>query len=407
MGRLNQLTEETTTGGRLSQLATTTLPPIPESKVQPEGVLGAGFGGAQMLARGELSLKEVIEQVPSATGKVFKGFADTFVPAITNFFQTTGSIFGEGLAYAIDENVRQQFKAGNLNVLPTISSTTPIDVVKTTIAAGIETAVYRSFPGIIKLKLLSRGGAGALQGVGFAISTGLAEDKSAEEIMGDLPLFGVSGGVLGVVSPYLLPLLKAELKQTPKEIKNIFKGLAEEIKPPKPVEIPVTSIDLPGVPQKVPIRTGKIEAKKPTVDAEPELRVTTVPKEQLPVGVGEVQVSRLEARVKGVLDDIKPENAEAAGIATFRRMNKADQIRKAVEFVEKDADEAMAVLRGDRNPPKGMLHNSIAIALEQKAALAQDANLAVKLASLRSTRAGQEISIPTEAELSTIKSIGS
>lgn len=128
-------------------------------------------------------------------------------------------------------------------------------------------------------------------------------------------------------------------------------------------------------------------------------RTTEVSREQLPVGEGEKKgVSRLEARMKGVLDSVKPEKAEEAGITTYQQMNKADQIKKAVDYVKKNQDEALAVLRGDKPAPEGLLHNSIALALEQKASDTADANLAIKLASLRSTRAGQEISILTEAD---------
>ena len=154
-------------------------------------------------------------------------------------------------------------------------------------------------------------------------------------------------------------------------------------------EVPASDVSASPVP---------ISRETQTIAPAADTRVTRVPSEQLPVGTGEKQVSRLEARIKGVLDDVPPEKAQAAGITTYSQMNKRDQILKAIKFVDESPDEAMAVLRGEKVPPGGLLHNSIALALEQKAATNADANLAIKLASLRSTRAGQEISILTEAD---------
>ncbi|MCR4307108.1 MAG: hypothetical protein NUV80_00950 [Candidatus Berkelbacteria bacterium] len=371
----------------------------------------------------KVSVGDVVKEVPTATKKVVGGLINTFVPSIKNFFVKTGSIFGEGLAYAIDPLVREQYKAGNLNILPTITKETPVSVAKSTIAAGIEVAIYRSFPNIVKLNLAARGGAGALQGLGFAVAEGLATDKSPEDIVKSLPAYGVFGGIVGAITPYLMPLLKAEVKALPKEIKSVFKGLQKEIgeiipkKPgvvtpealvpettPKPITLETAPAPEPTIP------TGKEPAGLLETPKAPELlperapiisggeRITRVPREQLPVGEGETAVSRLEARIKGKLDEVPLKKADDAGITTYQQMNKTEQISKAVEYVQKSPEEAISVLKGEKPAPAGLLHNSIAIALEEKAATTADANLAIKLASLRSTRAGQEISILTEAD---------
>ena len=119
-----------------------------------------------------------------------------------------------------------------------------------------------------------------------------------------------------------------------------------------------------------------------------------VSRSQLPVGAGGEKVSRLEARLKDRLNALSPE--ERAGLSTYNEMNKADQIKMAAEYVSKNPEEAMAVLRGEKPAPKGLLHNSIFLAMEEQANA--DSELALKLASLRSTRAGQEISILTERD---------
>jgi len=56
----------------------------------------------------------------------------------------------------------------------------------------------------------------------------------------------------------------------------------------------------------------------------------------------------------------------------------------------------MKVLRGEIEPPKGILRNSIYVAMEGQAK--GDVELARKLASLQSTRLGQELSILTEID---------
>ncbi len=134
----------------------------------------------------------------------------------------------------------------------------------------------------------------------------------------------------------------------------------------------------------------------------PETRTTKVPKDQLPVGSkeGKTRVSRLEARMSGKLDSIDPAQAEAMGISTFEQMNKKEQKAAAAEYVDKTSNqEILDVLSGKKPAPDGLLHNSIAIAAEAKAEMdGGDAGLARKLASLRSTRHGQEISMLTEAD---------
>jgi hypothetical protein len=192
---------------------------------------------------------DVIREVPGSAKRVVSGIANTFVPALSNFVKTTGSIIGEGLAYATDKNVREQYLAGNVDILPTITKTTQKDLAKDTVAAMLETAVYKSFPKVTQMTLTQRGGAGALQGVGAAIAAGMAEDKTPEEIIRSLPSYGVGGGIIGVVSPYLLPLLRSQVGSATPEIRNMFKGIMQEvktpgIKPPVMPEVPPASAQI-------------------------------------------------------------------------------------------------------------------------------------------------------------------
>jgi hypothetical protein len=80
-----------------------------------------------------------------------------------------------------------------------------------------------------------------------------------------------------------------------------------------------------------------------------------VPEAQLPVGEGPERVSRLEARVKNALDKVTPEEQDVLGLSTYRQMNKADQIAKASKYVSENSDEALKVLKGEMDPPAGIL----------------------------------------------------
>ncbi len=542
MGRLNitqdsqgVTTAPTTGGGRLTKA----LQSVNDEAIQPVSIAQPKQPGflartadnvVDLVKPGGVTPLDVVKEIPGEALNMAKGFAETFVPALTKFFKTTGSIFGEGIAYAVDPLVKQQYTEGspgliamqdkvakmiqekkargedttdlnaelsssykipsNLDILPTVTNTTQAKLAKYTLAAGIETAMYRSMPSTLKMGVLKRFGAGGLQGVGLAIADGLANDKSPEEIWDSMKQYGVMGGVLETVAPYMMPLLKAEVKNLPAEVKGLFKGLknadvaateggvklgvkSEEAAATRvPVSTPnsryeeylrsqgyepyvanehLPSIDVGGKPKselptiQIDEMTGKPSTKvkgdvqfvpekpvaapqagfeppkagepafQPTVSREtpaqggepiiqtdniaPESRVTRISRDNMPVsGEGAVRVSRLEARMKQTLDSVKPEAAEASGLSTYRAMNKAEQIRAASEFVEKSPEDAMAILKGEKSAPEGLLHNSIALALEKKAETMADAQLATKLASLRSTRAGQEISILTEAD---------
>jgi len=134
---------------------------------------------------------------------------------------------------------------------------------------------------------------------------------------------------------------------------------------------------------------------KPKVEVKPT--IVSVPREQLPVASKEgiEKISRLEARVTESLDKTPQEIKDQLG-STFTTMNKKENIAKAVDYVIKNPEDAMRVLRGEIEAPKDILKNSIYVAMENMAR--GDVTLARKLASLASTRAGQELSILTEID---------
>ena len=217
-------------------------------------------------------------------------------------------------------------------------------------------------------------------------------ETAIQTLIGVLPL-AVLGGISG-----------SRLAQLPKIQEQTM--IAPEVTPPAPEITPTIAPE----PQKAPAVALKVEKGiEPLAQAvkgvEPKIeRITEVPREQLPVGEEEKAVSRLEARMKGLLEEtnvIKAKTiAEEKGFDTsvYEKMSKPEQMRQASEYVMKNQKEALQVLTGEMEAPKGLLVNSIALALEEQATNAKDADLAIKLASLRSTRMGQEISILTEAK---------
>ena len=126
------------------------------------------------------------------------------------------------------------------------------------------------------------------------------------------------------------------------------------------------------------------------------IELIKVPGTQLPVGEGVERVSRLEARVKGVLGRFTKEEQENLGLSTYRQMNKADQVARASRYASENTSEALRVLKGEIDPPPGLLRNSIYVALKELGAA--DTQIATQVASLASTRMGQEISILSEID---------
>ncbi len=145
--------------------------------------------------------------------------------------------------------------------------------------------------------------------------------------------------------------------------------------------------------EKILSSTPKTTTPKP-VEEKPKLQEVSVPRNQLPVGAGAENVSTLEARVRNSLDKVTPEQIDSLGLTKYNQMNNKDTIKAASEYVLKNPDDALKVLQGDLEAPKGLPHNSIYVAMVNNSA--GNIELATKLATLRSTRFGQEIEILKE-----------
>ncbi len=197
--------------------------------------------------------------------------------------------------------------------------------------------------------------------------------------------------------------------ETTAEGKQILKVVAEanntgqSIVVDKVVEQPL-SVPTKGVPQGVGEVKPQITAPTPPVSpivekvsgGEVKPKVISVPRENLPVGEGKVKASKLEARLKGVIGQATEEQIKNLGLSTYNVMNKAEQITKASQYVVNNQEEALSVLQGLTEPPKGIIPESIYVAMTTLAK--DDLTLATKLATLPATAIGQRISILTEID---------
>ena len=159
-------------------------------------------------------------------------------------------------------------------------------------------------------------------------------------------------------------------------------------------------------PTQTPVETPKTDAPAsatqrqpaPAAPVEQPAKVESAPvkvsRAQLPVGTGETKTSGLETRMKASLDNLS--ESDRANISNYKQMNNAEQLKAAADYVAKNPDEALEVLKGNKPAPKGLLMNSIYLALQESGK--GDLDLATKLASLHSTRAGQEIQILRNAD---------
>jgi len=127
-----------------------------------------------------------------------------------------------------------------------------------------------------------------------------------------------------------------------------------------------------------------------------KIREIGVSRSNLPVGEGKMKASKLESRIKNLLGNLSQDKIDEIGVSTYKELNKKENIAKASEYVSQHPKKALQVLTGEIEAPDGVLRNSIYIAMMELGK--SNAEIALKVASLASTRAGQEISILTEID---------
>ncbi len=449
MGRLDSQ-QQNKPVGRLTRATTT-------PQATPQQGLATGFlaplrnapSNIKALARGEFGVSDIIKEVPSVVGRNAVKAAETFTPAATNFIKTTGGIIGEGLAYATDENVREQYKAGNLDILPNVTKTTQKGLLKDTVAAGLEAAILRGAPKAMTGKVGTRATIGGLEGIGFAITEGMAKDQSVDEIIDNAKLYGVSGAALNTALPWLGPLLRKEIGRAPKEVVSALRKETKTV-PDKVVQfaddktgevkmyrIPegdladIKNIVDDGRTADTPIAMGEkvdggvwhITAKTPeqmlsregvvdagTITAEDLRKISArktkpvaVQGEQIPIGGPTQGASRLEARLVAQAED----PAYQAGVNNYSKYSNAsdapeitgatnvEQIKRATASVEAmSPSQINDIVSGYAPLPDGVLRTAFIKAATEKALLEGDAALVARLGRVvgqAARRFGQEI----------------
>jgi hypothetical protein len=130
-----------------------------------------------------------------------------------------------------------------------------------------------------------------------------------------------------------------------------------------------------------------ISAQEPTIKGGTDIR---------PVGEGKEKLSRLEGRIREKLKNIPQEVLDQLGEGTYREVTNEENVARAAEFVVNNPEEALRVVAGEIDPPKGILRNAVFVALHN---LGYDnSRIALRLASIGSTRLGQELSVLRELD---------
>lgn len=115
--------------------------------------------------------------------------------------KTAGKVFGEGLAYAVDPNVRRQVKSGNLDILPTISSTTPTQMMAKGGKAALEMFAPKGLKyaaGAKQPSIIKRAAYGAAPGYAYDVTDRLARGDDPLKLSTYRPGLGtLFGGLLG------------------------------------------------------------------------------------------------------------------------------------------------------------------------------------------------------------------
>lgn len=142
--------------------------------------------------------RDFAREAGNTVGDMFSGTKNVAVKA--------PKIFGEGLAYATSKNVRDQYEAGNTDILPTISSTTPRKMLADTAKAALEIAPVGKIKTTAKLLMAPSLGKRVAGGSALGYAYDVADKMSKDDRIGKetfTPGMGtVAGGVMsGVLKP--------------------------------------------------------------------------------------------------------------------------------------------------------------------------------------------------------------
>lgn len=166
-------------------------------------------------------VRDFVREVPGAVGQMFSGTRD--------FVNTSGKIMGEGLAYATDRNVREQYKAGNTNILPTISEPNAGRRLFGNAAKSFtEIATAGKIPGLSKMamsaRLAPRLAAGGAMGYGYGVADEVSKPGpvNRETFTGMNPIMSaLAGALLGGASRPAAEGIGQSIREMGNDIRNI------------------------------------------------------------------------------------------------------------------------------------------------------------------------------------------
>lgn len=165
----------------------------------------------------KVRVRDFVREVPGAVAQTFSGTRDTVVKG--------GKILGEGLAYATSKNVRDQYKAGNTNILPTVSNTTPRQMLANTAKSAFEIAPVGKIKGLataaMSAKLLPRVLAGGAMGYGYDMADKMSRPEPVSQSTFHPGIATLAGALFGGMSRPTSEMLGQAGREIGDDIRNI------------------------------------------------------------------------------------------------------------------------------------------------------------------------------------------
>lgn len=162
-------------------------------------------------------VRDFVREVPGAVAQTFSGTRDTVVKG--------GKILGEGLAYATSPNVRKMYQAGNTNILPTVSNTTPRQMLANTAKSAFEIAPVGKIKGLataaMSAKLLPRVLAGGAMGYGYDVTDKMSRPEPVSQSTFHPGIATLAGALFGGMSRPTSEMFGQAGREIGDDIRNI------------------------------------------------------------------------------------------------------------------------------------------------------------------------------------------
>lgn len=182
----------------------------------------------------KVRVRDVARELPGTIGDMFSGTKSVVTKA--------PKIIGEGLAYATSRNVRDQYKAGNLDILPTISSTTPRKMLADTAKSVLEIAPVGKIKATARFlaapSLSKRLAGGAGLGYAYDVADRMSKDEKVTKDTFKPGVGTVAGGALAGLMRPTAKIAKQGIDDTVqfgKTAVNLAKQDIKTLKNPAPV----------------------------------------------------------------------------------------------------------------------------------------------------------------------------